>query len=288
MPKAIITSLGIFFLLGFSAVAKTNSNMRKEIERFQLFSLPNTEIRHLSSKTNGISYKLYFSIPASYYQIPQKKYQVLFLLDADYSFALAKQIVEHLSDRRKLPETIMVGIAYDGPLKYRENRTRDYTPSFVADGGYGPEFQKHSGGAEKFAKFMRAELLPYVSQEFRIGKKAIVGHSFGGLFVSWVYLKHPDLFDQHISISPSLWYDNRMIFKIKPTSESTKKGLYLAIGEKENGGEYRMVDDTKKFYEQLQNQKTKVSMNVFAEENHDTVFPAALTRGLTTLLQEKI
>lgn len=153
--KTFIRILGILLaiaaLLSLQSATPTsssNSRVRKEVERFSGLMLPNTQVRKIYSEHTKQTYSIYVSLPAGYYDDASKKYPSIFVLDADYAFAITKQISEHLSDRSRLKESIIFGIAYDGPLNYRANRTRDYTPSFVATGGYGEEFQKYSGGGQ--------------------------------------------------------------------------------------------------------------------------------------------
>lgn len=151
-----------YFIFGL-LVANTAFTKSAQI---QTVVLPNTQIRKIHSKFTGQDYRIYVNIPATYGANSSKKYPSLFMLDADYSFALAKQITEHLSDRNRIPETFVFGIAYDDPSKYRLNRTRDYTPTHVLGGGYGPEFEKHSGGGPKFADFIEKELIPFLKKNF--------------------------------------------------------------------------------------------------------------------------
>lgn len=127
------------------------------------FFLSNAVVQDLQSKVNGIRYKLYINFPKDY-NTGVTYYPVVYVLDADYSFALAKQIGEHLSDRNRIKEFILVGIAYSNAEEYKKNRTRDYTPSYVPYGGYGSEYQKYSGGAEKFYQFIQTELIPYFNK----------------------------------------------------------------------------------------------------------------------------
>ena len=94
------------------------------------FILHHTLIKEFPSKINGVKYNLYISLPKEY-TANNKVYPIIYLLDADYSFALAKQISEHLSDRNRINNSIIVGIAYANPNEYKKNRTRDYTPSYV-------------------------------------------------------------------------------------------------------------------------------------------------------------
>lgn len=252
----------------------------------QNFQVPDAHIDHLVSEFNGINYNLYIHLPKNYAN-STKHYSVIYLLDADYSFLLAKQIIEHLSDRNRIEEYIIVGIAYPD-FDYKKNRTRDYTPSYVKNGGYGLEYQKYSGGAAKFYQFLNKELIPYLGSHYRANEKStFVGHSFGGLFGVYVFLNHPETFNKYIIVSPSLWYDNYLLLKTAKNKQTFSVNkhiqLTLIIGENENDGDYKMVDDikvlndiiNKKIHKNLIN-----TLNIMSQMDHDTVFPSALTYGL--------
>lgn len=124
----------------------------------------------------------------------------------------------------------------------------------------------------------------YLCEHFRLSsQKIIVGHSFGGLFNSFMMLTRPHVFSGYINVSPSLWYDQGSIFKkIDNINKNSKNNLsaFFAIGALENS----MVDDMKRFVSLLPKARLRVKSVVLPEENHDTVFPAALTRGLIYLL----
>ncbi len=162
-------------------------------------ALPRTTTLHVTAKSNGVAYKLYVSLPRDY-EKSQERYPVIYTLDADYSFAVARNVVEHLADRDHLRWAIVVSIAYDGPDQYRVNRTRDYTPTHTPDGGYGPEYQKHSGGGPKFRQFLGDELIPLIDRTYRTtSERTLVGHSYGGLFSSWTMLT-TDLFTGYVIV----------------------------------------------------------------------------------------
>jgi len=72
--------LFVVLLLSESGSSKSDSNIRKEIERFESVTLPNTQIRKLASRFNGQNYRIYVNIPASYFEEPQKKYPALLTL----------------------------------------------------------------------------------------------------------------------------------------------------------------------------------------------------------------
>lgn len=242
--------------------------------------LPDTQVHFLTSRANGVEYKLYISVPHDYAET-KSAYPVLYLLDADYSFPIVRGIVQHLSDRERLRRMIVVGIAYGGPDRYRLNRTRDYTPRFVATGGYGPEYQKVSGGGPKFLQFLRDELIPWVEQRFRTlpGERGLVGHSYGGLFANWVLFTAPDTFSRYIIVSPSLWYAERFLFAVEPKRANAR--VYLAVGAREGNGEHDMVVDLRRMAAALAKRKElAVRREVFDDETHDSVFPTAVSRGI--------
>ena len=270
----------ILFLLVFCSKATAFTAVNPVI-------LPHTLVITRHSQSNKVLYNIYISLPKNYYS-ESRNYPIIYLLDADYSFALTKQISEHLSDRNRIKESIIIGIAYANHNEYKKNRTRDYTPSNTLTGGYGISYQKYSGGAEKFYQFIHLELFPYIKNHYKVNNNTtFVGHSFGGLFGVYLLTNHPDAFNHYIIVSPSLWYDNQLILKrVKNKPDFNLKQVtkaYFLIGEQENKGDYRMVDDlqslntyiTKKSHINLE-----TILSIINGMDHDTVFPTALTQGL--------
>ncbi|MGH9458243.1 MAG: alpha/beta hydrolase, partial [Thermoanaerobaculia bacterium] len=204
------------------------------------------------------------------------------LLDADYSFAIARNITEHLTQRNDLPPLILVGIAYGGPNQYRLNRRRDYTPRHSPTGGYGREYQKVSGGGPKFVEFIEKDLIPFVESRYPAsGERGIVGHSYGGLFASWVLLTRPGLFDVHVIVSPSLWYHDEWMFGVeeKIADDALRGRAYLAVGDREASVMPRtLVEMTERLRERQPG--LAVRHEIFDDETHNSVFPTALSRGL--------
>ncbi len=262
------------------------------------FALERAETRSFESKATGVGYKLYISLPHSYdgdafasHRVlkRQDRYPVVYLLDADYSFLVARSITDHLAERNDLPEVLLVGIAYEGPPSYRLHRTRDYTPTFVPDGAYGPEYQRHSGGGGRFLGFIADELAPWIEKRYRAapGDRTIVGHSFGGLFATFALLEKPGLFRRVIAVSPSLWYDDRFIFRREKLFGEKHSHLparvYYAVGESEVNRARSMVEDLEAFSGQVRGrgyQGLELRADVLGDETHNSVFPRALSNGL--------
>lgn len=247
-------------------------------------TIPNSEIRTLTSRANGVEYRIYVGLPNGYAE-GGRRYGVVYLLDADYSFAIARNVVEHLADRDHLEPLIVVAVAYAGPNLYRLNRTRDYTPKFSPDGGYGPEMQKHSGGGPKFQRFLTEELVPYIDAQYRTipGRRALTGHSYGGLFCAWTLMTTGSrVFDRYIIVSPSLWYDGYWMFKARHPLDDIRARVYLGVGAMEVSERGSMPADLRRFAALLRKEhpRTALRHETLAQETHNSVFPSAFSRGL--------
>jgi predicted alpha/beta superfamily hydrolase len=260
------------------------------------YAIPFTTVIPLKSRMNGIDYRLYVRVPAEYDRTATA-YPTVWLLDADYSFAIACSHVEHLADRAHIPNQIVVAIAYAGVYpdmeRYRRERSRDYTPIFAADGGYGPEFQRASGGGPKFLEMIATEAMPLIERHFRTdpAHRTLTGHSYGGLFASWVLQERPDLFDRYLIVSPSLWYADEWILKreaagtVRPLTRPTR--VWAGVGSwEEHAGDYPMVSQLERFAAQLAARKNGdlfVRHKVVDDETHASIFPAAFSTGMRYL-----
>jgi uncharacterized protein len=71
----------------------------------------------------------------------------------------------------------------------------------------------NAGGSEKFIRFIAEELQPYIKSTYKVSRSLLIGQSLGGLLASEIVLKKPELFDDYIIISPSLWWDDESLLK---------------------------------------------------------------------------
>ena len=70
------------------------------------------------------------------------------------------------------------------------------------------------GGSATFRAFIRDELIPEIRRRYRgNGQTAIVGESLAGLFVLETFFEEPRLFDIHIALSPSLWWNAQALVR---------------------------------------------------------------------------
>ncbi len=160
-----------------------------------------------------------------------KKFPVLYLLDGPGHFYSVAGMIRQLSTSNGntiLPGMMVVAIP-------NTNRSRDLTPTHVEiDYFTGDSTTYDSGGGGKFLDFIEDELIPYIEKSYPAASyRTFAGHSYGGLSVINALISKPHLFNNYISIDPSLWWDN-MAFKnyadsILNTNNYGGKALFLAI-----------------------------------------------------------
>ena len=260
------------------------------------YALRDTEVVEFASKDRAHDLHLMISLPRGYDRRGAERFPVIYLLDADYSFAVARNELRHFTDRKQLKEAIIVGIGYPGAEDdinlYHRTRVRDYTPTYAKGSGYGIGQDELSGHAREFLDVLENELLPEIDKRFRTDPSArmLVGHSYGGLFATWTMLTRPGLFRDYVIVSPSYWYDDRMIFRTATDYAAHHNDLpahvFYGVGSLEDGG--GMAADLQAFDAQLQAAKFpnyRSTVHVFDGETHNSVFPAALSRGLRTIYE---
>ncbi|MDX1380110.1 MAG: alpha/beta hydrolase-fold protein [Xanthomonadales bacterium] len=138
----------------------------------------------------------------------------VYLLDGGITFPLLAAYQRYLELAEELPPVIVVGIGY-GTDRFEDGNLRgtDYTaPSDERD---------HWGGAPRFQRMLREELLPYIERDFGAdpGRRVIFGQSLGGQFVLFTASVTPGLFQGHIASNPAL-HRNLDWFLAHPDPES--------------------------------------------------------------------
>ncbi|MCA0893508.1 alpha/beta hydrolase [Microbulbifer agarilyticus] len=258
------------------------------------YTIKGSQVVDIHSQANGKDYELFIKLPRSFHNTEQQ-YPLVLVNDADYAFPLISSITRQLGDHgKKIEEVVLVGVSYSKGDNGGLSRTRDYTPtpSPYEKGGHSDAARRASGQSAKYIRFLADEVLPYLSKHYRIHphKKIFVGHSFGGLLGASILFDQPEAFDYYILGSPSLWYDNKVIFAMESDYAKQHKALdaqvMMMIGEYENGkphSHFTMVDDMLAFEQQLESRDyagLEVTTKVIPEEYHVSVFPTLITDGL--------
>lgn len=170
------------------------------------------------------------------YDAGSARYPVLYLHDGQNLFdpQLAFKKGEHwragetataLIEAGKLPPLIIVGIDNTGV-----RRLHEYTPSY--------DRRRGGGGADAYARLLIEELKPFIDARYRTLPDAqhtgLGGSSLGGLVSLYIGLKHPDVFSRLAVMSPSVWWDRRVILRhVRDARPKPRLRIWLDMGSRE-------------------------------------------------------
>lgn len=194
------------------------------------YTLANTLVHSLNSPENG-EYKIMVSWPEG--KAPPEGWPVIYLLDGESVFPGAVSLMQRLTcERCPLTPGVVVAIDYPGDSR----RERDYRPTVdkvalepnPAGGTYPPGAP---GEAQKFWRFIDAELRPWVAQLWKINpqRQALFGHSYGGLFTTWLFMTSPDAFQHFYASSPSVWWNDRYLLRMAQKWQPDEGQTQLSI-----------------------------------------------------------
>jgi len=206
------------------------------------------------------------------YDVSQRRYPVLFLLDGDAHFHHVTGIVHFFTVRNMIPPLIVIALP-------NIDRTRDFSPTSI-------DKRLTSGGADRFLEFFQEELIPYVDSHYRtFPYRIIIGHSLGGLFAIYALLTQPDVFNAYIAISPSLSYDNELLLKKAPAflekSPELKKFLFMTVG---NEPKYiPRLESFSKILEEMAPEGLEWKYTYMEKEDHVSITHRSIYDGLETL-----
>lgn len=270
-----------FILLGFMIGAAFGQG---EANRFELVS-----------KAVQVQYKIEVVVPTGTFSA-EAKYPVIYCTDwfilKDYLNALPK-----LMKLGQLTEPyIVVGITEgQNTDDWAVMRTRDFTPSYPTDeyskkNMYSKALDK-TGGAIKFTKFLKEELVPYIESKYQCDstRRCFLGYSLGGLLGVHILTSNPQLFQYYLLGSPSLWFNNFYLASElgEMTAErlQTIKKVYLSVGEEESWEMMKgfcMLRDT---FKEKGFEESKIKTEIIAASGHVGAMPIALYNGIRFLFR---
>jgi len=178
-------------------------------------------------------------VPPSYAE-GDRRYPVLYLIDGarDQDFHHISGLAQVATINGAYREMIVVGIGTK--VRITELTPTPTDPRFVR--GF-----PTSGQAERFRNHIANEVIPFIETQYRTDEqRALIGESLAGLFVVDTYLKAPNLFDDYIAASPSVWWDGERLAAAAPRllarHDATQRRLYLTLGDE--GGTMQTAMDT--------------------------------------------
>ncbi|HEY0331014.1 MAG TPA: alpha/beta hydrolase-fold protein [Rhodopseudomonas sp.] len=267
--------------------------------------IPGASVRDIRSSA-GREYRIFVWQPE--HDAASESLPVLYLLDGNGSFpiaAAAAALQSRRPERTGVTPAVVVGIGYPTTSWLDAGRrTFDYTPALPQD--LLPPRPNHepwpaTGGAEDFLDFLTHELCPQIEHEFSIdrARSALFGHSFGGLLVLHALFSRPALFRSYIAASPSIWFARERLLAqrerfLASAPQQLPRRLLLTVGSLEQIGagqdphdawvrRNRMVENASELAGALSGADAAllaVSFTEFADEDHGSVLPAAISRAL--------
>jgi predicted alpha/beta superfamily hydrolase len=276
--------LALSFVLLLQAAAA--SAQEPTAARYPRVTIPDTEVRTVRSAIVDENFQISIALPRGYTS-SDARYPVLYVTDADVLFAAVTQVVRLMQLQQELPPMLLVGIGYgvEEIGEWRTRRRRDFTPTRLSG-----EPERRSGGAADFLRFIREELMPFVEENYRTSSdNALAGGSFGALFALYALFHAPHVFQRHIVVSPSIWWDDRATLDYEAEYAATHSDLpvtiFMSVGglEERPGSGSRMVSNAKHLANSLRARNypgLDLEMFVFDDETHVSGVAGAISRGL--------
>jgi predicted alpha/beta superfamily hydrolase len=221
-------------------------------------------------------------LPNGYSEDSSKIYPVIYLLDGskDEDFIHVSGIVQFgsFSWINMIPESIVVGIS-------NVDRKRDFT--YPSQNLLDQKEFPTTGASGKFIEFIKKELQPLIDSAYHTSsKKTLIGQSLGGLLATEVLFEQPQLFDNYIIVSPSLWWDDENLLDREVPLLNGVKAVYIAGGkegalmERTAKALYNKLDDS-------ENDKLDLFYEFFEDKTHGDILHIAVYRAFEEIFKSE-
>ena len=228
-----IRRIGIAIIAGVTLASCVSTKTSQHVERstIPLNYLPSLmgDYFDLSSKENGRTYHIYVRLPEHYSTDPVTiRYPLVYLLDGDSTFPMLAPEHQFLNYDEKLPDAIVVGIAYGSFDPKINKRGIDFTGP--ADG-----VKPEEAGAPAFARYLKTELIPTIEKKYRgdSSRRILFGQSRGGSFVLYSAFTDPDLFWGRIASNAAFTPDSYLHLSDATTFTRRDLGLVVTSGTRD-------------------------------------------------------
>lgn len=222
-----------------------------------------------------------------------EKYPIIYLLDgsADEDFIHVAGIVQFNTFPwvNRIPKSIIIGIA---------NTNRKFNFTSQSDKESDHKWVPKSGGSSQFIAFIEKELQPYIDKKFGGNKgNTLIGQSLGGLLATEILFTKPQLFNQYIIISPSLWWRDGYLLREKPLvldqAYTTPTQIYIGVGKEgsiDGSKKHIMEKDAQLLAKKIKNgssENVKVFFNYLPDESHATITHQAVFNAFRFIYPKK-
>jgi len=201
-------------------------------------------IEGFHSRVLGNDRRVWVYLPPDY-EKSRERYPVLYMADGQNLFDgmtsflpnqewRCDETAESLIRAKLIPPIIIVGVDNAGA-----ERADEYLPTRAKL----PKSDQEIGGrAADYARMLLTELKPQIDTTYRTkpGREstAVGGSSLGGLLSLYLGLTHSDAISKVLAVSPSLWWDNRLMLRqIEALPGKLPLQIWLDSGTEESDNE---------------------------------------------------
>ena len=258
--------------------------------------LPDTEVHSFRSKITGYEYVVSVALPPFYQRDPSARFPVLYLLDANSTLATVTETARLLQFSNQIAPVLIVGIALSAKQPSDNMRFRNSAFTPTPNEKIDAELSKllngevHTGGAPRFLRSLKEEILPLVESNYRTSAvRGIGGWSLSGLFAAYVLLQSPETFQRYLLVSPSLWWGDGFVLKevTRLTTDGPQRGhmVFIAHGSDE---EKDIMESSQEMTRLLRKHSgVEIELRTAEGENHFSGLAGNYSRGLRSLYGRK-
>lgn len=195
----------------------------------------------LESKIVNRKVDIWVWTPPGYKEASSRKYPLLIMHDGQNVFDGAISYIpngEWRADETAgslISAGLMEPVVIAGVSNGLMNRADEYLPTRSRRGT-----SEMGGGADAYGRCLTEEVMPFLAKQFRLDLKpsrtGLVGSSFGGIVTLHLGLSRPDAFGRLGVISPSLWWDNKVMLRRAESASFKGRKWWVDMGTAEGPG----------------------------------------------------
>lgn len=194
---------------------------------------PDVRLHKVPTKHLAAPRDLVVCLPPGYDTDTETRYPVLYMHDGSNVYVAWRldETVKALVAAGTIEPVILVLVPNGGTP---EDRFNDYTPTK-------PPNVKAGGKADAYGRMLVEEVKPLIDSTYRTRPEAehtgLGGASLGGMISLYFGLKYPQVFGRLAVMSPSVWWDNKMILReVRRMKEKPPTRIWLDAGTGEPAG----------------------------------------------------
>ncbi len=208
------------------------------------------------------------------------RFPLILALDGEYMFYNLVGNSELLLATEKIPETVIVGI---------DQNYKDDTKKYARweDCNYDSKNGKLQGKGIKFKQFIDKELIPYLTNKYKVGKyKVLAGHSYTASYVNF-FLFDNSVFDSFILLSPYISESVSQNISAKLSGNNQFLSYYISTSEYDLSGHLKTIKKLDSIVTKKNTDpKTQYTFNNFKGETHYSLINRSFPLALKAIFKE--